>query len=74
MTAEATTLQDSDFADDLTLLCHTFDDQQELTDELARTAGTVGLFTTTSKTQFMNSNAGDATLRSMEKTLKMWRS
>ena len=45
--SEAGTLQDLDFADELALLCHTFDDQQELTDELAKTAGTVELLIST---------------------------
>ena len=42
--SEATALQDLDLAEHLAILCHSLDDQQELTDELVRTDGTVGLF------------------------------
>ena len=55
--SEATTLQYLDFMDDLALLCHSYDNQQELTDALARAAGTVGLLISTSKTKLMKVNA-----------------
>ena len=51
------------FADELALFCRTFDDQQELTDELKRNAGTVGQLISTPNTKFMNVNAGEVTLK-----------
>ena len=48
---------------DLALFCHTFGDQQVLTDELARTIGIVGFLISTSKTKLMNLNAGEGTLK-----------
>ena len=61
--SEAKILKDWDIADDLAVLCHTFDDQQGLTDELVRTVGTFGLLISTSKTRFMNVNVGEETLK-----------
>ena len=58
---KATALQDLDFADKLALLCHSFGDQRELTDELRWTAGTAGLHINTSKTKLMNVNVGEGT-------------
>ena len=57
--SEATALKDLDFAQDLALLCHSSNNQQELKDLLAKTAGTVELLISTSKTRLMIVNAGE---------------
>ena len=53
---EATTLQD---LDNFALLCYTVVNQQELTDKLARTAGTVRLLNSIRKTKLMNVHTRD---------------
>ena len=52
-----------DFSDDLALLCYSYDNQEELTDALARAAGTVGLLISASKTKLVNVNVGKGTVK-----------
>ena len=61
--SETITLQDLDFAEEIASLCHSSDNQQKLPAVLARAAGTVRLLICTSRTNIINVNGGEGTVR-----------